>query len=56
MKDKFRRSGRYDDRAEKVTARIVNKLGTQCGETEGEKEVTSPHRNLPLGLRSAKNK
>jgi hypothetical protein len=52
LKQKFRRSGRYGNRAEEVAARIVNKQRAQYGETKGEKqeekEGRNPDKNLPL--------
>ena len=52
LKNKFRRNGRYGDRAEQVAARIVNKQRAQYGETKREKteerKGTNPDRNLPL--------
>jgi hypothetical protein len=52
LKNKFRKSGRYGNRAAQVAARIVNKQRAEYGETKGEKKQEkqgrSPDRNLPL--------
>lgn len=52
LKHKFRRSGRYGNRAAEVAARIVNKQRAQYGETKGEKredkQGTNPDQKLPL--------
>ncbi len=41
LKHKFKRSGRYKDRAEEVAARIVNTQRAQRGETKREKATAS---------------
>lgn len=52
LKDRFQRSGRYDDRAKEVAARIVNKQRAQQGETKRERrkdrQGRSPDRGLPI--------
>ncbi|HOA72134.1 MAG TPA: hypothetical protein PL151_15160 [Phycisphaerae bacterium] len=52
LKKRFRKSGRYGNRAEQVAARIVNKQRSQYGETKEEKQKDrtgrSPDRGLPI--------